>query len=161
MTSPILGSASATPWIEVVIAANAQSSPNDFDRASFFPSVRLDPLRRCLPERTLFAHRRPAKSDFVLGHVLSCMAEAWGMEPMPLTIKLVDAVAASLWAGDYRSAAQIFSQVSQEHISRTGTNVPPAIQLRIQLCVRATERGRGPSQLKDSHDGAVSLGRRP
>ena len=69
---------------------------------------------------------------------------------MPLTIELVDAVAASLRAGGYRSAAQIFSQASHEHISRMGTNVPPAIRLRVQRCVRATERGRGPSELKDS-----------
>ena len=41
-----------------IVAAFVQSSPIDFDRASFFPSARLDLLRRCLPGRTPFAHCR-------------------------------------------------------------------------------------------------------
>ena len=68
----------------------------------------------------------------------------------PLTVRSVDAVAASLRAGGYKTAKLLFSQARQEHVAQTHTPVPPEVILRMTQTERAVERGRGPSKLKDS-----------
>ena len=75
---------------------------------------------------------------------------AWDLDALPLTVRSVDAVAASLRAGGYKTAKLLFSQARQEHVAQTHTPVPPEVILRMTQAERAVERGRGPSKLKDS-----------
>ena len=78
------------------------------------------------------------------------ITNAWDLDALPLTVRSVDAVAASLRAGGYKTAKLLFSQARQEHVAQTHTPVPPEVILRMTQAERAVERGRGPSKLKDS-----------
>ena len=78
------------------------------------------------------------------------LTNAWDLDALPLTVRSVDAVAASLRAGGYKTAKLLFSQARQEHVAQTHTPVPPEVILRMTQAERAVERGRGPSKLKDS-----------
>ena len=78
------------------------------------------------------------------------LTHAWDLDPLPLTVRSVNAVAASLRAGGYKSAKLLFSQARQQHVAETRTSVPPEVLLRMSQVERAVERGRGPSKIKDS-----------
>ncbi|CAE7220070.1 unnamed protein product [Symbiodinium microadriaticum] len=79
------------------------------------------------------------------------ITNAWDLDALPLTVRSVDAVAASLRVGGYKTANKLlFSQARQEHVAQTHTPVPPEVILRMTQAERAVERGRGPSKLKDS-----------
>eukprot|EP00439_Symbiodinium_sp_Y106_P077835 s2127_g16.t1 len=78
------------------------------------------------------------------------LADAWDLDPLPLSVRLVNAIGASLRAGGYKSAKQIFGQARQEHIAGTKTAVPLEVLLKMAQVERAVERGQGPSKLKDS-----------
>ena len=78
------------------------------------------------------------------------LAEAWDLDPLPLSVRLVSAIGACLRAGGYKSAKQTFCQARQEHIAETKTAVPPEVLLKMTQVERAVKRGRGPSKLKDS-----------
>ena len=76
-------------------------------------------------------------------------ARAWEQPPIPLTVKLIEAVGASFKAGTYRSARQYVSRAREEHVAVTGCMVPAMVESAIANVLRSIERGIGPSRLKD------------
>ena len=53
------------------------------------------------------------------------------MEPLPITISLVQAIASSLKNGRYRSSAQIFSMARQQHVAHTGQRLGADIEQEV------------------------------
>lgn len=76
------------------------------------------------------------------------IAKAWDLEPLPLTVPLVQAVGASFKAGGYRSAKLYYSTMRKEHQSQLG-QVPVQVEIAINDAIRSIERGQGPGRLKD------------
>jgi len=80
-----------------------------------------------------------------------CMArDVWQEHPLPLTEDLVRKQAAAFYAGGYRSAAQYFARAKEEHLKVFKKPVSVSVLKAIRDYTRSTERGIGPSKLKDS-----------
>ena len=78
------------------------------------------------------------------------LSEQWQLPPFPLTIELVSAIGASLKAGGYRSAAQVFGMARQQHVLIHKIAVPVNVEQHIKETIRSIERGIGPPALNDS-----------
>ena len=77
------------------------------------------------------------------------IAQAWGLDPLPLTPELIKAVGASFKRGGYRSAHLYFGSAKKEHIMQFGS-LSQDLEILIKDVIRSIERGQGPSKLKDS-----------
>ena len=77
------------------------------------------------------------------------IAEAWGHKPIPITRDLAIHMAASFKKGDYRSGRAYYGRAKEEHVLLVGTCVTQDVERTIGQCVRAIERGIGPSSVKD------------
>ena len=88
------------------------------------------------------------------------LAAAWSMQPLPLTVELVQAVGASFKKGGYRSAQLYYSTARKNHILHHG-RVPAEVDISIQDAIRSIEWGQGPGKLKDgfslSEVGTINL----
>ena len=75
-------------------------------------------------------------------------ASLWGLPPLPVTPHLVKGVAASLKAGQYKSADQCLSRARQEHLRSCGVALDAATEAAMRdWPLRG--RGAGPQELKD------------
>ena len=75
-------------------------------------------------------------------------ARAWQMQPLPLTVRLVEAVGTSLKEGKYSSAPNYFSRACQEHERTTGLPVPADVRRAIKDALRSIARGLGAAPLR-------------
>ena len=100
-------------------------------------------------EDDMYAQSNTASRDS-LWHTWCVLANAWDLPPVPITIALAKGMASSFKAGTYRSARNYFNRAKEEHVMLTSCAVPPDVERTIANCIRSTERGIGPSQLKDS-----------
>ena len=74
---------------------------------------------------------------------IHAMLKQWNLVLLPLTVHKIKALAASLKAGNYRSAALYLSTAKIE-AERAGCHVTPSISRAIADAVRSCERGMGP-----------------
>ena len=74
----------------------------------------------------------------------------WGLQPLPLTARLVRCMAASFKTGGYRAVEQYFSRARQEHLRVIGDPPGEHVEDAIKMYTRACRRGIGPSEFKDS-----------
>ena len=77
------------------------------------------------------------------------LATAWKLPPLPLTVELIEKIAASLKQGQYRSSALYFSLARVKHRRIHGA-ICASIEQAITDSVRSICRGMGPAGLKDS-----------
>ena len=61
----------------------------------------------------------------------------WGLQPLPLTERLVRSVAASLRAGGYRAVEQYYSRARQEHLRSLGEAHSNLVEDAIKMYTRA------------------------
>ena len=73
----------------------------------------------------------------------------WGLQPLPLTVRLVRSLAASLRAGGYRAVKQYYSRARREHLRSLGEAPRELVEDAIKMYTRACQRGIGPSEFKD------------
>ena len=78
------------------------------------------------------------------------IAGAWGLQPLPLTVELVQAIAAALKQAGYRSAEQYFSIAKQHHIEETRSLPQQDVLLAIRRATRSVARGLGGPARKDA-----------
>ena len=72
------------------------------------------------------------------------------LDPLPLTVYLVDKMGAAFKAGGYRSAHLYFCRARQEHVDRYKAEPTPDVDAAIQHAKRSCNRGMGPDKPKDS-----------
>jgi len=80
------------------------------------------------------------------------LAEAWSLPPLPLSVDLVNKMAASFRAGGYRSTSNYFARAKEQHLQCIGEPVSPRTACAIKQAIRAADRGSLSSQLKESFE---------
>ena len=78
------------------------------------------------------------------------MAAKRGLDPLPLTVQLVDKMGAAFKAGRYRSANLYFCRARQEHVDKYKTHLSADVEAAIKHANRSITRGMGPDKPKDS-----------
>ena len=78
------------------------------------------------------------------------LAEAWGMEPFPITVELVRVMAASFKAGAYRSAQGYFDAARWHQEAYLGSSLDPLVARSIRRHVRSVLRGLPATTLKEA-----------
>ena len=72
------------------------------------------------------------------------------LDPLPLTVFLVDKMGAAFKAGGYRSAHLYFCRARQEHVEKYKADPSPDVDAAIQHAKRSCNRGMGPDRPKDN-----------
>jgi len=80
------------------------------------------------------------------------LAEAWCLPPLPLSVDLVNKMAASFRAGGYRSTSNYFARAKEQHLQCIGEPVSPRTSCAIKQAIRAADRGALSTQLKESFE---------
>ena len=115
--------------------------------AAALPDRQADSLR-ALSDDLLAPSTRPSVESRL--RTWQAICEAWGQPSFPLTIDNVRRASASFKAGRYRSAKQYFAIVSTYQQRELGLPVDPMVRQAMKDHIRSTERGLGPSQLKEA-----------
>ena len=163
---------SATAFAELAAAASQSGSPAP---VAPDPGARPDvPVVRAAPRASLAAAlaaaapaaRQAALSDLDANVMAASsrgprasrvslwrtLAESWGVQPWPVALECLRAVAASLRAGAYRSAEQYFSAAFMHQERELRTPVDPVVRRAAKGFVRSIRRGLSGSRLKESFD---------
>jgi len=101
-------------------------------------------------DKRRFANTTRKAKDSIWTTWESMARDVWQEHPLPLTEDLVRKQAAAFYAGGYRSAAQYFARAKEEHLKVFKKPVSISVMKAIRDYTRSTERGIGPSKLKDS-----------
>jgi hypothetical protein len=78
------------------------------------------------------------------------IARSWQLQPLPLTVRLVEAAGTSFKQGRYSSAPNYFSRACQEHERTVGTAVPADVRRAIRDATRSIARGLGGTAPKEA-----------
>jgi len=101
-------------------------------------------------DKRRFANTTRKSKDSIWSTWEAMAKDVWQEQSLPLTEELVRKQAAAFYAGGYRSAAQYFARAKEEHLKVFKKPVSVSVLKAIKDYTRSTERGIGPSKLKDS-----------